>query len=108
MGTIKSQPNAGVQSGLDELVKKTTGFSKLLQEELALRNLNEEVVLECLRAVYHQGSKVAHGNTGSITLYQEDFRENGVAAFAVLLKIQEKWTSALQWKVVKERGKEGK
>lgn len=100
---IKSTARDGVQAGLDELLTKTEDFRIFLQQELAQHSLHEDQVLDCLHLTYNELSKVAHGNTGLITLYHEDHEPAEIAAMVIILRIQEQWPNSLNWREIEKR-----
>lgn len=70
------------------------------------RRLVDTDVRRCLRLAYHETAKIAHGNSGLLTIYHEDHKKGEIAALSIYLKIQQGWENSLSWREVEEREKE--
>ena len=106
MQKITTIPGEGVQSSLNRLAA-TDEFKDVFNEVLARRGLRPQDVIPCLKHVYYELSKHAHGNDRVITLRAEDHTDKELAALVVILKVQENWADGLKWREVKKRDGEG-
>jgi len=103
MGIIKCNPAAGIQNALDELISNTPEFSEILDAEVERLGLVDIDVRRCLRFAYHETAKIAHGNSGMLTIYREDHKDCEIAALSIYLKIQQQWKNPLSWREVEGR-----
>jgi len=92
----------GVQAGLNALAK-TEAFIKVLQGEVATRNLLLDDVNPCIGFLYDKTLKHQHGNDSIIALYNEDYSVNECGALATFLRVQSEWPHGLEWKEEKRR-----
>jgi hypothetical protein len=97
---IKCPHQLGVQPALDELAK-TERFQTRLAAEVATRRLVKKDVARSIAGVYHQVSRLAHGNSGMVTIFEEDHTPNERAVLATFLGVQGEWKDCLKWKEVK-------
>ncbi|KAG0632564.1 hypothetical protein HOY80DRAFT_1067778 [Tuber brumale] len=97
---IKCPHQLGIQAALDELAK-TERFQTRLAAEVATRHLIKKDVARSIAGLYHQVSRLAHGNSGMITIFEEDHTPNERAALATFLGVQGEWKDCLRWKEVK-------
>lgn len=86
----------GVQRQLDALAA-TREFGAVYAYEIAARKLARQDVERCRRNIYHELSKHAHGNEGTILIRRMDFTPNEVAAVVSYYKLQDGWGDALAW-----------
>ena len=68
-----------------------TDFRAIFDKEVALRHLVRKDVERCHKNLYHELSKHAHGNDGSVVIRKADFTLNEHAALISLMKFQDTW-----------------
>ena len=90
---------AGVQSQLDALAKDPT-FQEIYDQEISSMKLRKVDVERCRKNLYHEVSKHAHGNDGTIRIRKKDFVPDELAAVVSYFKMQDDWEDALKWEVV--------
>lgn len=86
----------GVQKQLDALAA-TREFCTVYADEIAARKLALQDVERCRKNIYHELSKHAYGNAGTILIRRMDFTPNVVAAVVSYYKMQDAWGDALAW-----------
>ena len=84
----------GVQKNLDALAA-LDAFKEIMAEEVASRKLVARDVERCIKALYHELSKHAHGNDGEIIIRASDFTPSECAALVSFFKLQDKWSNKL-------------
>ncbi|KAG0129446.1 hypothetical protein HOY82DRAFT_610682 [Tuber indicum] len=84
---MKCHHQLGVQPALDELAK-IKRFQTHLAAEVETRYLVKKDAACSTAGVYHQVSRLAHGNSGMITIFEEDHTPNEGAALATFLGVQ--------------------
>jgi hypothetical protein len=89
--------NAGVQKQLDHLAERAD-FKAILQKEVAAHKLVYDEAWSCVKNIYHEVSKHAHGNTEPILLDRRCFTPNELVVLTAFFRLQEKWSGALEWK----------
>jgi len=95
---LKREPRkAGVQKKLDHLAERED-FQAILQEEVAAHKLVYDDVWSCVKKIYHEVSKHAHGNTEPIVLDRRYYTPNELVVLTAFFRLQEKWSGALEWK----------
>jgi hypothetical protein len=72
-GTITEK--GGVQNILDALAI-LPDFENIMKKEVASKKLVTKDVERCVKCLYHEVSKHAHGNTNDITIREEDYIPN--------------------------------
>lgn len=92
----------GVQKKLDALAHLPE-FSEIVIKEAAKRGLVFQDILHCAKNLYHEVSKNAHGNDGTILVISQDYTSNKNAALVAYLKLQDNWTYPLIWTEKKEK-----
>jgi len=88
-----------VQRGLNALAK-TSEFTRILQEELAVRHLVVEDVTPCIKNIHYDASRCisAHDNDDDeITVYSKDYTIAECAILVTFLRIQGRWPYGLEW-----------
>lgn len=78
----------GVQKQLDALAA-TREFCTVYADEIAARMLALQDVERCRKNIYHELSKHAHGNEGTILIGRMDFTPNEVVAVVSYYKMQD-------------------
>ncbi|CUS07026.1 unnamed protein product [Tuber aestivum] len=97
----------GIQKGLDEIAE-TGDFIAVRDKVVQERGLERERVIACIHSIYHEVSKHAHGNDGTIVVRAIDFTPNERAALVTFLKLQSTWKNPLVWQEegLSDEGKE--
>ena len=96
-GKIRDKISSGTQEKLDEL-SRLEAFDVIVTAEIASRKLVKEDVLQCSRCIYHEVSKHAHGNDGTITIRKKDYTSNEIAVLVSFMKLQATLSEPLVWK----------
>ena len=91
-GTIKDL--GGAQKNLDALAT-LKAFKDIMAKEVARRTLFQRDVERCIKALYHELSKHAHGNDGEIKIRESDYTPSKCAALVSFFKLQDKWSNKL-------------
>jgi hypothetical protein len=94
----------GVQNKLDALAA-LPAFQIIMNKEVAIKQLVAKDVERCVKCLYHEVSKHAHGNTGDITIREADYNPNEYVALITFLKLQDLWSHPLTWKEEKLEAK---
>ncbi|KAG0642238.1 hypothetical protein HOY80DRAFT_1107981, partial [Tuber brumale] len=93
----KKRFSGGIQAGINKMAKQQ-GFKTALNCVVQERGLVLGEVVTCVRNVYHELSKHAHGNNGTIVIRHEDHTRNEVAALVTIFKAQRQGPGALAWR----------
>ncbi|RPA97050.1 hypothetical protein L873DRAFT_1810301 [Choiromyces venosus 120613-1] len=91
-----SHATSGVQAGLNQLAK-TKEFQDVLAEQVKARRLTRGDATRCIPVVYHELSKIVHGNSGVIIIRKGDHTPNELAVLATILQVQSQWPDPLKW-----------
>ncbi|KAL0633277.1 hypothetical protein Q9L58_007830 [Maublancomyces gigas] len=96
-------PNvSGTQRKLDALAS-TDAFGEIYMLEISTRKLIMRDVERCRKNIYHELSKHAHGNEGTILIRRQDFTPEEVVAVLSYYKLQDAWNNALPWMEVGDK-----
>ncbi|KAG0637884.1 hypothetical protein HOY80DRAFT_1081617 [Tuber brumale] len=87
----------GIQARIDKMAK-LEDFKTALSRTVRDRRLVLSDVEDCVHHVYHELSKHAHGNNGSIVIRHKDHTKNEVAALVAIFKAQAAGPGRIAWR----------
>ena len=93
-------PNKGSVQGKLNKLARTSDFKRILREEVEEHNLVLKEVQQSVDKIYYKVSKLAQGNTGSITFSEDVFTSDELVVLTSFFRLQSKWGLALDWKAI--------
>jgi len=101
MKKISDDSSSKVQHGLNALAK-TSEFTQILHEELAVRHLAVEDVTPCIKDIHYEASRRISADDNDdddeITVYTKDHTPAECAVLVTFLRVQGRWPYRLEWR----------